>query len=201
MCSRYEEAYGFSSAPDSDDEDVVAEIDDDVDSDDEDVVAEIDDDVDSDDEDVVAEIDDDVDSDDEDVVAEIDDDVDSDDEDVVAEIDDDELVTDELLDAQEVMDETPGVLIEDSISSLPDDQQSPLDSTEIPDDSGDLMENELVPSVPSPPTGTVPAALAGKAPAAPVDTETKVLSDEDPLAKLVREAMQRAVDSARGEEA
>ncbi len=215
--SKYEEAYGFSA--DSDDE-VDAEDDaDEVDAEDDadEVVAEDDDDevvAEDDDDEVVAEDDDDevvAEDDDDEVVAEDDDEVVSEDDDVVAEDDADEVVAedadevipDELFDAQDVMDETPGVLIEDSISSLPDDRQSPLDSTEIPDDSGDLIDDELVPSVPAPPTESadaIPAALAGKPPAAPVETESKVLSDEDPLAKLVREAMQRAVDSARGDE-
>ncbi len=197
--SKYEEAYGFSA--DSDDE-VDAEDDaDEVDAEDDadEVVAEDDDDevvAEDDDDEVAAEDDDEVVSEDDDVVAE-------DDADEVVAEDADEVIPDELFDAQDVMDETPGVLIEDSISSLPDDRQSPLDSTEIPDDSGDLIDDELVPSVPAPPTESadaIPAALAGKPPAAPVETESKVLSDEDPLAKLVREAMQRAVDSARGDE-
>ncbi len=213
---------------DLDGDDVSAEVDDDVDDlDGDDVSAEVDDDVDDlDDDDVSAEVDDDVDDlDDDDVSAEVDDDVDDDDDDdVSAELDvglsDDEEdnvgskyeeaygfisngeTLDDVFDAQEVMDETPGVVIEDSISNLATDNRSPLDSVEVPDDSGTLLEEVLVPSVPSPPPDTVvPAALAGKAPAPPAnDTESKALSDEDPLAKLVREAMQRAVDNARGSE-
>lgn len=171
--SKYEEAYGFSADAEDDEADEVVAEDDDADE-------------------VVAE---DVDAEDDDADEVVDED------DSESEVD--EVVPDELLDAQEVMDETPGVLIEDSISSLPDDRQSPLDSTEIPDDSGDLIDDELVPAVPAPPSGAadaIPAALAGKPPAAPAEAEPKVLSDEDPLAKLVREAMQRAVDSARGDE-
>ncbi|MGI9610338.1 MAG: hypothetical protein ACR2NL_08575, partial [Acidimicrobiia bacterium] len=200
-----------------------AEVDDDdLDEDDDDEVsAEVDDDdLDEDDDDEVsAEVDDD-DLDEDEVSAEVDDEDldDDDDDDVSSELDEDDddsigskyeeaygfsaPTEDDAFDAQEVMDETPGVVIEDSISSLPDDDQSPLDSIEVPDDSGTLLEDELVPSVPTAPTdNAVPAALAGKAPAPPAnDNESKVLSEEDPLAKLVREAMQRAVDNARGEE-
>ncbi|MFW2383862.1 MAG: hypothetical protein ACN4GZ_19075 [Acidimicrobiales bacterium] len=192
------------------------QTDDDLEYDD-DVSAEVDDDDlddDGEDDDVSAEVDDDdldEDDDDDDVSAEVDDDdLDEDDDD-----DDDSIgskyeeaygfstpVEDDAFDAQEVMDETPGVVIDDSISSLPDDDQSPLDSVEVPDDSGRLLDDELVPSVPTAPVdNAVPAALAGKAPAPPAnETESTVLSEEDPLAKLVREAMQRAVDNARGEE-
>jgi hypothetical protein len=154
---------------------------------------------------VIAEVDDD-----DEVIAEVDDD-----DEVIAEVDDtvgskyEEAygfaapAEDDTFDAQEVMDKTPGVVIEDSISNLPDDAQSPLDSVQVPDDSGKLLDDELVPTVPPPPAdNAVPAALAGKAPAPPSnDTDNnKVLVDEDPLAKLVREAMQRAVDNARGED-
>lgn len=111
------------------------------------------------------------------------------------------------LDAQEIMDETEGVVIEDSISNLADDDSSPLDTVEVPDDSGELLENAMAaaPTSAAPPkqaAETIPAALAGKAPASSADesSEAKVLADEDPLAKLVREAMQRAVESARGDD-
>ncbi len=214
---------------DLDDDEVSAEVDvDEADLDDDEVSAEVDvDEADLDDDEVSAEVDvDEADLDDDEVSAEVDvDEADLDDDEVSAEIedlDDDESDAvgskyeeaygfttngdaeefDDAFDAQEVMDETPGVVIEDSISSLPADKKSPLDTVEVPNDSGTLLEDALVPSVPAPPTDiAVPAALAGKPPPPPsLEAESKVLSDEDPLAKLVREAMQRAVDNARGGE-
>ncbi len=56
-------------------------------------------------------------------------------------------------DAQAIMDDTPGVVIEDSISTVQNDATSPLGSVEVPDDSGELLEDAMAgaPSVPPPP--------------------------------------------------
>ncbi|NNF56341.1 MAG: hypothetical protein HKN03_18085 [Acidimicrobiales bacterium] len=101
-------------------------------------------------------------------------------------------------DTEGELDLVDGVIIEDSISTMPADDSSPLDSVEVPDDSGDLMADAM--AGPAEAVDTVPAALSGKGPHPSNDVPEKVLADEDPLAKLVREAMQRAVDSARGDD-
>ncbi len=108
-------------------------------------------------------------------------------------------------DAQAIMDDTPGVVIEDSISTVQDDTTSPLVSVEVPDDSGELLEDAMAGArtVPPPPQAdqadAVPAALKGSPPPPPA-APASAKAVEDPLARLVREAMQRAVDSARGDD-
>ncbi len=203
--SKYEEAYGFSSG----DEDETLDLSDDADDDhaDDDVVLEDEDDdadfsISDDADEAVAGAEEELEVDDVADELEVEDNDEVEIDDVEMDADDDH---DDAFDAQAVMDETPGVIIEDSISSLPTDSQSPLDAVEVPNDSGELLDDELVNSVSSAPAESadaVPPALAGKqgSNAGSVDAEPKVLADEDPLAKLVREAMQRAVDSARGDE-
>lgn len=142
--------------------------------------------------------------------AEAEDEIEADDETVEVDVEDTadaESGAEVELDAQDIMDETEGVVIEDSISNLADDDSSPLDTVEVPDDSGELLQDAMAaaPTSPAPPkkaVETIPAALAGKGPAASANepSEPKILADEDPLAKLVREAMQRAVESARGDD-